>query len=215
MTMTKIDSNSPLLHRDVEIEREFLLGISSLNYALLQRDWTSEGHGDVDLVVTSVDWPKLISAISEFSMAHGMPIVKVYEIEHAVACIILLMEKACVHLDICISPCKNEIFGVSLMDVLENRELIDGIYVVDSNRETAYKNAKKSYKRRPLAKLEKKIMNMAVILRRLRKTTLITRGAIIHIPYLLDVSLLRSKAVIDASQRYLMEELMPKYDSCK
>jgi len=211
--MPKNITDSPLYHRDVEAERSFLLGISSLNYTLLQRDWLSGSHGDLDLVIPSEEWPRLVDAVIAYSEANDIPIVKVYEIEHAVVCVTFLLENSYIHLDICIVPCRRRIFGVRLSSCLQSRELVDGIYVADKKHADIYKKVKRLYKKFPLAMTLRKIRNSAVIARRLFKTTLFVRGAMVYIPYVHDGSLLRSKAVVDTARRYLLEELLPKYSN--
>jgi hypothetical protein len=207
--------NSLLARRNVAIEREFLLGICDLGYFLLQRDWESASHGDLDLVIPSAHWSRLITAITDFSMKNKIPIVKAYEIEYGVVCIILLLDDACIHLDVAITPYRANMFGVDLVGALRDREVVEGVYIVDEVSEKAYKAAKKFYKQSVMAKIKQKFLNGPVLLDRFYKTSLYARGVIIHVPYILDESLLRSKIVIDATKEYLLNDLLPKYRSCK
>ncbi len=154
--MNNNDINSPLGRRNVAIEREFLLGICDLDYFLLQRDWESASHGDLDLVISSAHWARLITAITDFSMKNGIPIVKAYEIEYGVVCIILLLDDACIHLDVAIIPYRANMFDVNLVGALRDREVVEGIYIVDEDSEKAYKAAKKFYKQSVMAKIKQK-----------------------------------------------------------
>ena len=205
------EHNNPLIRRNVDVERKFLLSLNDLDYSLLQRDWNSGSHGDLDMVVSSKDWTRLVKAITDFSGANNMPVVKVYEIEHATVCIILLASTYCIHLDVCICPYRKSVFDVDLETVIQSRELKEGIYILRKDLEDHYKTVKKEYKKSPLAKMLNKMRNSTVLARRLLKTSICIRGALIHIPYVHDTAVLRSIAVTQSARNYLTGELIKKY----
>lgn len=202
---------NPLLSRDIEQERLFLSTLTDIHYALLQRDWCSMKHGDLDMVVDQSDWPKFAEATAKFASSQNMPIVKVYEIERYVICIILLSEKACLHLDVCLTPARVDMFGINLHDSISKRELFNDVYVISESNEATYKRMKRLYKKSRFSKFMKRIENIPVYIRRIKNTVLLIPGAVVYVPFVTNPDILRSDIVVSAMQKYLLERIAIKF----
>ena len=200
--------------RDIDVEREFLNSISHLDYALLQRDWESPSHGDLDLAITSTHWPLFIETLLDFTEKRSLPIVKVYEIEYAVICFIILTDKGTLHLDVAITPYITTLFTVDLLIAIKNRETIDNIHMITQKHTDLYCTEKKRWKNSPARRIIKKIRNSLIILRRLKNNVITIRGAILYIPYINDVQILRSTSIhehcIGQIKNYMLSRYKPR-----
>jgi hypothetical protein len=197
--------------RDIDAERAFLDSINHLDYVLFQRDWDSLHHGDLDLAITAKHWSELISILANFSQQYNFPIVKVYEIERAVVCVILLSDKGWLHLDIAITPHILELFSVDIAQAIKTKETINRVHVITETHAEMYAAAKKRYKHSSSRKLVRKLGNMPVISRRIADHLLHVRGAWLYVPYIVDENILRSTAVQEHAAAYLNSTMRNRY----
>ena len=205
--------NNPLKQRDHEAENNILTLIceTGINVAILQTDWANSTHGDLDLVVDSNDWARLIDILLDFSISRDYPVVKAYEIEHAVICIVMLTNNGTIFLDIAIAGARKSLFGLDTLDALHGAKLHEGIRIVTDHDYEIYKFNKHRFKRSGWRKLTRKIRNMPIIVRRILECSIFIRGAAIYIPYVLDTVILRSEPVSQHSRKYLTSKLRNKY----
>jgi hypothetical protein len=202
---------STLSRRDITAETDLLSRLGDYDYLMLQRDWNSERHGDLDIVVSARHWPGLVATVLGFSETMRFPVVKAYEIEHAVVCIILLTADARIHMDVCITPPRKTLFGVELEDALVRREKIQGVYVAGAEDAKTYAECKRRYKSSPLRKIARKLINIPTLARRAFHATLLMHGALVYTPFVLEPALLRSTPVRTKTLNYLKTVLLPKY----
>ena len=212
--MTSASSrNKPLKLRDQEAENTLLtlIGKTGINYAVLQTDWSDSGHGDVDLVVDSSDWARLTDILLDFSATRDCPVVKAYEIEHGVICVVMLTDNGTVFLDIAIAGARKSLFGLDTHAALRGARLHSGVRVVTDLDYEIYKSIKQRFKSSIWRRLTRKIRNIPLIIRRIIECSIVIRGAAIYIPYVLDTVILRSEPVTRHSRKYLASRLRNKY----
>jgi len=197
--------------RDYATEKEFLKEITDLNYALLQRDWDNHNHGDLDFILSSDCWPKFIDRLIQFSTKRDFTIIQAYEIESGVVCIEVLTMQGYLHLDMAITPYRNEIFKVNLDEALAARELLNDAYVINQQYEDTYKLNKKAYKCSKTAIWLMRLKNFKVLLERLINNLVFKPGLIIYIPYLDNIQLLTSDDVTKHVWKNLSSKLLKKY----
>ncbi len=199
--------------RDHQTEKEILsaLSIKNLNYAVLQPDWEDASHGDIDIVLDHNDWQLFISTIHDFIVDNSLHLVKAYEIEYGVICIVILTTNGTVFLDVALTSKCKKVFGLALDNVLDSKDNTHPIPVICNSDHNIYKTSKKKFKRSSSKKALKKISNMPVIIRRAFECTIILRGAFIYIPYIIDTTILRSPPVMNHVSAYLLNTLSTRY----
>lgn len=210
-TTSTLQPSDMLARRDRATEVQLLSLLLGINYVLLQRDWNAPRHGDLDLAVDAADWPRLVRVIVSFCEQNDICIVKTYEIERAVICVVLVTKHGYVQLDITITPHRREVFGIDLLEALESRELAVEAYVLAPKLAEIYHENTRRYKSSRLRLLARRIINGPILIRRILETTLIRRGTIIYTPYLQELSLLRSLCVTTWATDYLQTSLLRRY----
>lgn len=202
---------NPVDLRDRESEDALLLEMRHLRYALLQQDWDSQKHGDLDMVLDRKDWLQFVEIIHQFSERSSFPIVKAYEIERGLVCLVLLTPSGTIFLDVAIAGACGESFGVNLFRALENRKMQRDVFVVEKSDEQTYAHGKLAVKRSRMRRIVNKIRNLPVIIRRIRSCTMICRGCLLYIPYITQTDMLRVTAVIQKTSSYLHGYLSSRY----
>ncbi len=205
--------NDPLRMRDHELEREFLSRLTRLEYALLQPDWVSSDHGDLDLVVSALDWPTLVSAVIKLSGSSNSPIVKAYEIERGSVSMVMLGLTSSIHIDAAITPNCNRAYGLDLCGALARREPRDGVYTINQADADLYESNKSTFKASRLSQWMHRIGNMPILVRRVVETSVFFRGGFAYIPYIVDPDILRSDALRTKTRKHLESELMFRYSA--
>lgn len=206
-------SPDALDRRDRDTETLLLSNLNGINYVLLQRDWNAPQHGDLDMVVHAADWPRLVRAIGVFCERNDIHLVKAYEIERAVICLVLVTGQGYVQVDITVAPHRRKLFGIDLIEALESRELVADAYVLTSRLAEIYRINTRRYKASSVRLFVRRIINTPVLMRRVLETTLVRRGAIIYTPYLRDASLLCSLSVSGWATGYLQRTLLRRYQT--
>ena len=199
--------------RDQQTEKRILtaLSIKNLNYAVLQPDWEDAGHGDIDIVLDYNDWQLFISTIHRFIADNEFHLVKAYEIEYGVICIVILTMNGTVFLDVALTSHCKKVFGLPLDGVLNSKDTTQPIPFICSADHDKYRASKQSFKRSFFKKTIKKVTNLSVIIRRVLECTIIIRGAIIYIPYIIDTAILKSNPVMSHVSAYFSDTLLKKY----
>lgn len=203
--------SKPLFPRDQASETALLVNLQTLNYALLQHDWDSEKHGDLDIVLDRKDWGQFLDILLAFSKKNSFPVVKAYEIEHGLVCFVLLTREGALFLDVAIAGARAESFGVTLHHALAKRQRIHVAFVVDKTDEQTYAQGKLAVKRSVLHRVFNKVRNLPVIVRRVYSCTLLCRGCLLYIPYLTQEDLLRTSAVVQKTATYIESTLRKRY----
>lgn len=199
--------------RDHASERLLLdrFSIDQIEFAMLQRDWEDASHGDLDIIVNQNDWPKLVHSLIDFCAEKAFAIVKAYEIEAGIICIVILTDNGAVFLDAAITRACRRIFGITPKDALARAETHHGLKVLREEDYSHYKSCKREFKSSMPRKWLRKLTNSLVITRRLIECTTCDRGALLYIPYLLDTDILRSNAVTKKTLPYLATTLRARY----
>ncbi|HEC05351.1 MAG TPA: hypothetical protein ENJ12_00735 [Thiolapillus brandeum] len=205
----------PFPGRDLAAEAALLQTFTQhgIDYAMLQRDWRDDSHGDLDIIVRQEHWPLLVERVAGFSHENGIPVVKAYEIERGVVCVVMLTQKEAIFLDTVIAGASGTIYGVDPVHALQNADRATDIPVISEEEFLRYRQQKKIFKASTRRKLLKKMANLPIILRRLIECTTLARGALLYVPYLLDTDILRSEAVSGFSHGYLTHTLRHRYRS--
>jgi len=152
-----------------------------------------------------------VETLLNFTKKHSLPIVKTYEIEHAVICFIVLTDKGAMHLDVAITPYVTTLFTVDLLTTIKERETTDNIHILTQQSTNKYCADKKRYKKSWLRKLLRKLGNSMTIIRRLKNNTIITNGALIYIPFVNDVKILSSTTIQKHCARQIKNYLLSRY----
>lgn len=203
--------SNPVFLRDRAAEDALLSELQNLNCALLQQDWDKQEHGDLDIVLDRKDWLRFLKIIRQFSERNSFPIVKAYEIEYGLVCLVMLTQHGAIFLDVAIAGARVESFGVDLVHALANRQLLRGVFVVDKSDEHCYASGKLAVKRSRVRRVIKKIRNLPVIVNRIWSCTLVCRGCFLYIPYLTQTDMLRVSTVIQKTTAYLESRLTHRY----
>jgi hypothetical protein len=203
--------STPLTARDPVAEKDFLASIRQLDFLLLQRDWRSVKHGDLDILLSGLHWSQFIDYVLDFSAEKNYPIAKAYEIEEGIVCMILITSQGRIHLDVALSTPEMCVFGVDTENALRRRDLLHSIPVAHPQDSLMYHKNKIKYKSSLARRAVKKILNMRVILRRIANGIIFVHGGIFYIPFVRDFEILRSRVVVAHNEAYLQGTLRSRY----
>ena len=155
-----------LPNRDYNAELSILTSLSEnlVDYVALQPDWRSETHGDLDLLVSQEHWSRMLDVLRECIQTLNASLVKTYEIERGIICIVVLTNKGTVFLDIAITGHCRRLFGLNPTKVLKNKINDSLIPIICHDDYRIYKTTKHSFKKSNMKKLFRLILHTLMLI---------------------------------------------------